>query len=427
MKNYPNQISNFERIRGTLKLVDGLNSPVSPLDPASDFDLGYELVNNGLAGFRDLPKAHTAAELAARIAVEQAEPASKQSPQTTARELRRTLRDLGWLDQHARVTTKGAQLLATAQRSVEEQALLVEGLLSIVATNKDGSQPHHPVPALLKLLATGPSLRRQGLELALEAKDDSTAELNRVKKLYALTPAQRMSALGISKAQRDNAVKIFPTLAVTAGLVVKKADGYFALSQDGWTALGKQPPTAKKGIAQRRGRRTTVGVLVTSKTVARKLPTMPPTTLTKEEQERAAQRLKERTTAHQKLVQRTAALVGDANGELFEDPFSYDLVWVPSNISVPVILFEMKTIISATDAYAQVARAAGQLSYYNYFYVEPTWQARKIIKVAVFDADIPQALADYLEHEDVGALILPDKGPPTAPNPAGRATKRLLP
>ena len=210
MKNYPNQASSFPRIRSTLALIHELN--MAGLDPSSSEILGYACAERGIYTFRNLDfDTATKQEVDARIAEMRAKAQDDQGPLTFARELRRTLRDLAWIDSNADLTPKGAELLASAPNSVEEQAMLVEGLLGMVVTNKDGSNPHHPVLVLLKLLAHAPSHRREGLELAFEPNDDSHAEYNRVLKLYPLPRDLRIAAINTTTAQRANAVKIIPT------------------------------------------------------------------------------------------------------------------------------------------------------------------------------------------------------------------------
>ncbi|GAA6525684.1 hypothetical protein [Intrasporangium sp. DVR] len=433
MKNYPNQASTFGRIRDTLAIIHELNDQGE--DATADEALGYAAAQAGVYTFRGLDGTHaTQADVDARIDEEKEKPKSSQGVLTFARELRRTLRDMGWIEDSAQVTDEGKALLATGINSVEEQALLVEGLLSIQAYDRGQIHYHHPVRTMLRLLALAPSLHREGLELALAPVDDSDAEFDRVAKLYGLSRSDRMKALGITQHQRANAVKIFPSLAVTAGLIVEDDHGYFSLSQDGWNIIGGAstaatlpPAAAKKAIAQRRGRRTTVGKLVTTDSVAARRATKPPKTLSPEEQARAAEKLQERTALHQALVKRLALHIGDGVGELFEDEFSYDLLWVPDDDSAPLVLWEMKSVSNETDAYARARHAVGQLSYYQYFHVEPTWTGRTIARAAAFDADIPGALADYLNHDGIGAIVHEDKDQPRAVNSIGQTILDQLP
>ncbi len=427
MKNYPNQASSFARIRDTLYVVRQLN--LSGEDATSDEVLGYACAQEGAYTFRRLDGTQaTQRELDARIAEERKKPPSSQGVRTFARELRRTLRDMGWIDHDAMVTAEGKALLNSQPGSVEEQSLLVEGLLKIEVTEKGGISPHHPIPVLLKLLAHRPTLHRDGLELALEPRNDSDAEFIRVRQLYDLPREQRISQLGITQFQRANAVKILPSLAVAAGLVVEDADGFFSLSQEGWQIIGQPttPTTARKRIA-RRGKRTTVGKLVTSKTIAKRRSRQAPRTLTPEEQERAAERLQERTNDHQALVSRMAEVIGDGSGRFFEDEFAYDMLWVPFDFTKPAILFEMKTITSDVDAHARVRHAVGQLSYYEYFHAAPRLPDRDIVRCAVFDDEVPTELREYMTHEQVGAIALPSDGAPVALNPWGQKVLGLLP
>ena len=423
-------MSQFERIRAGLALIKELNG--AGKDPSSSDVFGYECARRGIYTFRNLDfDTATKAQIEAAIKDMKAKDYADQGPLTFARDLRRTLRFLGWIDADADTTTAGDELLATKPGSVEEQALLVEGLMNINVPDRNEKYYHHPTPVLLKLLASAPSYRRDGLELAFQPQDDSDAEFQKVLKMYPLDRAERIKQMGTSTSQRNNAVKILPSLCAYAGLIVEQEDHYFYLSQEGWALLG-QPPTpstgtaAKKSIAKR-GRRTTVGKLVTSKSIAKRKNDKPPRTLTPEEQARAAEKLQERTTAHQALVSRMAAHIGDGDGEFFEDEFSYDMLWVPHDTAIQAFLLEMKTITGTTDAHARVRGAVGQLSYYEYFHAGPRLKGRDIQRVVVVDADLPEELKDYLTHENIAAISYAEGGTPVGLNPLGVKVLGLLP
>ncbi|OBF96335.1 hypothetical protein A5773_12980 [Mycobacterium sp. 852014-52450_SCH5900713] len=407
MKNYPNQASNFARVRGTLEVIRQVNE--AGQNPLDDGVLGLEAARRGVYEFRGLPFAQISQEqLEQRLQEETAKPASNQGTRTFARELRRTLRNMGWIDGDCELTDAGEALLATAPASLEERALLAEGLLRIAVTDQN-DHTSHPVYVLLELLSVGPSQYRRGLELALEARDDSQAEIDRVKALYKLSPDDRQQALGISEHQRNNAVKIFPTLAKTAGLVVEDGHGVFSLSPDGWSVLGMPIGQVPEAILTRAKVTYTEGKQVTTATVATKVPDKPPKFLSEDEQKKAADRLQERTVNHQKLVRDFSHLIGDDVGSLYEDPFSYDLLWVPSEAEgSPCFLFEMKTIHNDADFQARLA--LGQLAYYAYFRVSVKWPTHTVVRCAVFDADIGPHLATFLEKEQVGAIALTASG-----------------
>lgn len=403
MKNYPNQASSFERVRGTLNTIKYLNDHGQ--DPGVNEVLGYEAARRGYYTYRKFDVAAASpAQVNAFFASEKNKPLGDQGAQTFARELRRTLRDLGWIDHHHQITGKGDELLATSPGSVQEQALLVEGLLNIEATFRDESHPHHPVMTMLRLLAHRASTSRQGLELALEPNDDTELEFQRVLQLYKMDPEERQRSLEITDNQRANAVKIFPSLAVYAGLI-SNDDREYALTPDGWSIIGQSSSQAKRTVGSRPGRRTTTGKQVTPDTAAKVTREGPFKALSAEEQHRALKKLQERTASHQALVKRIATNIGNDNGTLFEDPFSFDLLWIPSSREKPVYLFEMKTITGDADAYARVRSAMAQLRYYDFFHVRHVAGDREIRHIAAFDNPIPTGLVDFLTHEKMGVVI----------------------
>lgn len=430
MKNFPNQISKFDRIRAGLALIKDLSD--AGFDVASSDVVGYAAARRGIYTFRSLPfEAATKEQIEAAIQEAKTKAAQDQGPLTFARDLRRTLVYLGWLDAQTSLTDAGEELLASNPGSVEEQGLLVEGLMNIEVTEKDGSYPHHPTPVLLKLLADNPSYRREGLELAFQPKDDSDAEFKKVLKLYPLSREERIRRLNTTTSQRSNAVKILPSLCVAAGLVVEDDEHYFSLSQEGWSILRRQassnaPAKVRKAIVER-GRRTTVGKLVTSKTIAKRKSNHPPRSLTPEEQARAAEKLKERTEAHQALVSRTAGSIGDIGGRFFEDEFSFDMLWIPADDKVPALLFEMKTITGITDAHARVRSAVGQLSYYEYFHAGPRLDGREVQRVIVVDADLPDELKQYQTYESLAAVSYVKGKSMVGLNPLGVEVLAMLP
>jgi hypothetical protein len=194
MKNYPNQASQFGRLRASLDLDAVRELAAEGQDPGKDSVLGVRFARRGIYTFRGLDFAAASPEqLSERIGEELAKPRSNRGMETCARELRRTLRDMGWLDSANELTGAGQELLDTTPGSLDERALLAEGLLSIAVADKVTGRTSHPVRVLLRLLSDSPSAHRGGLELALEAQDDSPEELSRVLDLYRLSPEERLT------------------------------------------------------------------------------------------------------------------------------------------------------------------------------------------------------------------------------------------
>lgn len=401
MKNFPNQASDFLRLRATLRTLSDLVELGS--DVFDDAVFGYELARRGHYTFRSFENgAHDiTGALTDRITQEMTKHPSKQGARTNAREMRRTLSALGWLTETGRVTQEGQALLASAPGSWDERSLLAAGLLDLQITDAAGTS--HPVRIMLELLSVAPSLHRDGLELALEARNDSTAELSRVQSLYRLPATIRHGELRATKVQINNAVKIFPTLAKTAGLVVENQAGRLILSPDGAAVIGQAPAEARRRVrAPRVARAIRTRRAVDASTVAPRVgvphPAIP---LTPEQQARADQLLRERTDRHQDLVRATARMIS-APGQMYEDPYSFDLLFVAEDRSLPLALFEMKSIEG--DAPVQVRLAVGQLSYYHYFEVSPEWPERAVVEIAVFDDGIGRDLAGYLASEGIAAV-----------------------
>jgi hypothetical protein len=122
-----------------------------------------------------------------------------------------------------------------------------------------------------------------------------------------------------------------------------------------------------------------------------------------------------------------AEFIGDGDGEFFEDPFSYDMLWVPHDANLPAILFEMKTVTDEADAHARVRHAVGQLSYYEYFHAAPRLEGRRIVRCAVFDTEVPKELREYLTHELVGAVAFPVGAVAVGLNQRGLKVLEMLP
>ncbi len=406
MKNFPNQSIDIARIRLTIEIIDDLN--VRMEDARDDGVLGYALAQEGAYTFRGLDRTAPDADqrLADRIAAEQQKPRSSQGARTNAREMRRTLVALGWVDGAAAVTTQGRSLLDSAPGSQQERLLVAEALLQLAIPDQNGNTSH-PVRIMLDLLSQAPSLHREGLELMLEAVDDSSAERDRVRRLYRLTPEQRAQELGVSDYQVKNARKIFPSLARAAGLVVEDAHGVWSVSPDGQATLNEPEGDPQTVLTRAARDRQQTRREVTADNVAQNMGGPPRRALDAEEQQRAAELLVERTGRHQRIVRALAGLIQEP-GAIYEDRFSFDLLWVPADQAKPILLFEVKTLDA--DISEQCRRAVAQLGWYHFFDVSPTWPDRAVREIAVFDGAVELRYLQYLDSKDISALLVTQEG-----------------
>lgn len=406
MKNFPNQASDFSRLRNTLATVEDLvDHGENVLD---DGTLGYELARRRLYTFRGLDYSSSAVRelVEVRLVDEQSKPRSTQGSRTNAREMRRTLQALGWLADGI-ITTEGAELLGTEPGSLQERALLAQALWDLELSDELGTI--HPVRTMLNLLRLKPSRHRDGLELALEPRNETSTEANRVEQLYLLPRSERQAFLDATDSQIANAVKIFPALAKAAGLVAEDAVGTLSLSPDGVALLQSGGARARDVIEQAsktRAREATHRTVRADAIATLGAPTIA-RPLSAEEQYRASELLNERTVRHQLLVRKLAAYIG-APGRYHEDLQSFDLLFEPDSPSLPLVLFEAKTV--EDDAALQSRRAVGQLAYYHFFNVSPVWPGRSVVRVLVTDRPLAVDILSFLQAEGVATLEILEHG-----------------
>ncbi|MCY3577579.1 MAG: hypothetical protein OXH53_09740 [bacterium] len=415
MKNFPHQHNQFSKLRGTLEAIRDLNA--SHLDPSDDGVLGKELALRHIHRFRhfDYDTANDLEErLLTRIAFEETKSSSTQGMRTAARENRKTLRHLGWLESNgAALTPVGDALLDTIQQSAEELALLQPAIAQIVVSDSDGNVSH-PVLHLLRLvdqITFHDDDGYDGMELALEARDDSEEEFQRIVKLATLSKAERHEQLtktGVTKSKIDNAKKILPAFAVNAKLMFVDAGGRYSLTQVGeqylkgrYGGLAVEKPTEPKGRVHTR---TSTACETTDPSKVGRSRAFSAATrraLSGSEQQAAADLLYERTNQHQALVRNTARHCGDR--KFREDPASYDLL-VESRPNDPIDLIEAKTIHN--DSRRQIRTAIGQLFDYEHFVVSPTFPDHTVIKSIVVDDDVDEGLPHFLDALDIGLLLV---------------------
>jgi hypothetical protein len=398
MKNFPNQFSDPTKFRESLEVIDALRSSGGVED---DGELGAELARRGIYGLAG------EGSIEQRLDAERKKKPSNQGTRTAAREMRRTLLALGLLEPAFSVTPMGRALLGESAGSDSERAIWRQALVSLKLD--EGTSASHPVLVLLRLVADRDIYERDGMELALEAHDDSESELRRLRALLELPSEERRAKLGISKAQQDNARKVFPRLAQYAKLIERNS------KTDPWslTELGRNaivtaaggtavPPPQKRHPRRRRvrfrGAKRSLGKGPASRRPPRQRHA-PRSRPTAEEQAAADQLLYERTDRHEALVD---CLLGKmpSESEAWEDRLSYDLV-VDLGPD-PLLLFEMKTL--ELDEATQTRRAIGQLIFYEGVVLSEEWPDRKVERVAVFESPLPDYLADLLQNNAVAAI-----------------------
>ena len=414
MKNFPNQFNDQKKFRQALEAIRDLAA--SGKDPGDDADLGEELVRRGVYNLGGR------GSLRARLAAERRKPPSSQGTRTAARETRRSLIHLSFIAPDLTLTRSGRDFLGSEPNSAAEKRLWRGALVGLPLDGDTPAEVSHPVLVLLRLIERWAFNHRDGMELALEARNDGEAELRRMLRLLKLPRESRREKLGISKTQQENAWKIFPTLAEHAGLVEQQSYRHpYTLTELGREAIEAnveiRPPETRRSRrspaprsrfkpAPRRRRR------------GRRPPARSPRrTLSAAEQAAAEQLLYERTERHEDLVDRVtdhfpAAFKPD------EDRFSFDLL-VDPGAGEDLVLMEMKTLES--DEVSQTRRAVGQLLFYEKVVVPQHWPDRRIRSAAVFEAAISEDLCDFLQAVGIGSLWCDGEGL----HPLNRAGRRI--
>lgn len=154
VRNFPHQINQIPKLIGAMIVAGDLLDHNSDL--GDDGVYGYALARRGIYTFRGLAEP-SEEQLTSRINEEQQKPRGSQGARTFARDLRRTLLLLGFLEKEGEVTF---QLSATAtsilalgdQITPESRQLWTNALLSMELLGEEPS-PLHPTQAMLRIAA----------------------------------------------------------------------------------------------------------------------------------------------------------------------------------------------------------------------------------------------------------------------------------
>lgn len=447
MKNFPHQYNELGRFRRTLTAIARLRE--QGRNVLDDGVLGYQLVRDGVYGFRgDVP------DLEARIAQELRKPEGNQGPRTAARDGRRTLQLLGFIDASGALTDTGALLLQCAQGSPEEINLWRQAVMTM-RVDADGNVSH-PMRILLRILADRGPLPRGELALALEAKDDGEAEYERVLRLVPIEDAKLRGDVFVAASQRDidrarnlrptdaeteeyqrllpikraidrgamvvtqanlaNSVKILPALALQLGLAIDEGDDLIAISEIGATLYRADfqfgeiaVPIETAQPRQANGARTRRVGSNRRRIIPGQLP--PPfdaetfSARSREEQIETIRLRNERTQRHEDVVHQLAAAFRD-RFEVFEDPDSFDALLIPGQTALGHHLLEVKTL--DLDEVDQTNRAVAQLFWYRWAKLPADVDATDLRLGVVYDRRPSEDTCRYLQSLNIGAFVCTD-------------------
>jgi hypothetical protein len=405
MRNFPHQVNQIPKIRGALGVAAQLLE--EGRDVGDDGVFGYAVTRGGIYKFRNLPFP-SKDELEAMIRREMEKTLSNQGPRTFARDLRRTLHLLGFLEHDVGV---GWRMSQSGQRIVvlpdppdaEATSIWVDAMmnLSLPESAEEGSTSH-PARNMLRIVYRKPGLEKRWLAFALDMSDDSDAELERVLALQSGSFARALHRVGASEYMAANAVKIIPSIWEQLGLLSIQ-EGSCNLTPSG-LALVNIPyeVSARPSRLVRQGRS---GHIVASSSDVPERTLAEGRIRSTEEQLHTAALLDERTSLHQELIKRIVDLLKNS-GQVSEIRVSDDafdiLALMPARSEA--LLIEAKTV--KNDALVQARIALGQVLFYEYFDVRPMTEGSSIRRIVAFDNDPGEQARQFLEAYDVSCLVV---------------------
>jgi len=407
MKGFPNQVADLQTLAKAMDvLIDLLAAGNSP---RRDDVFGEALIRRGV-----LRTGHTPIPVDEYLAEQKANRrASDQSFRTRARGLRELFRVMSLIDDSGgdiAVSSNGRQVAALAKAGLSPQALRLwrRIIRNMVHDGGDG-ECSHPYQVLLRLVAKRPGTPRAKCALALEAKNDTERELERIVSLSDMEESRILGEIHVTKSNWDNAKKILPRFAEQLGDVRTIGHRFFLSDAPGKSG---ETPGKPRGTESTKGpRRPRSATAVTAASIA-KTPMeadWDEVELDAEAVKMSTAKLKSRLKRHNLLVQELAEILESEGADLFENPFDC-LACYPAE----GLLIEAKSLDGTErDEISRVRDALAQLLYYESFVTQPLVQGKAVTKVACFEAKISDKHIDWLRASDIN-VIWPNDGGFTA-------------
>lgn len=413
MKGFPNQVAELTKIADAVaalvELVD------SGADAKDDGVFGQTLVHARVAG-----TGHVAQPIKQYIAEQLRKTPSNQSFRTTARGLRELFRLLGLIDDsgaQVHVTEAGRQAAAFAGSPLNAEQIAFWRRVIRDITHDGGGQTSHPYQVLLRLVARKPGITRAKCALALEARDDSTAELSRIVTLADLEEDEIRRRIGVTESNWDNAKKVLPKFAEQLGDVVRRGQSFTLADSPG---RAEEAPagltsrsvtrTSRRGgavRAPRASRSVTPGTIGSAGTAEEFDEGTIPVHMDAASLRAAIRQRLDRLRRHNLIVKALAAHLSEAGAQLYEDPF--DILAAFDEFG---ILAEIKSLDgTVADERDRVREALAQLLYYEAFVTDAVVGEAAIHKIACFEARITEPHQKWLNDAGIGSMWrLPDGG-----------------
>lgn len=374
-----NQLADANKLHRALQIFGSHGSAQDPEDA-----VGAEFVAAGL--FR--PGRTQGVSVQAYLAKQRAKPKSGQSHRAYARNLRELFEhmELVGLGSWA-LTPRG--LFIASQPHISNDDLLAA---LIRYRTQGGGWRVRPLRILLEIASRG-STPRPAFVAAFAAQTEASADIS-----LALAIAQQIrmgqppeAATGASASTVRDAVKVFPPLAESIGLI--NADGSITAAGDIVLRLMRSrltlalPPSGVAALKHHRSARVTP---ITPRTGPGTTAPQPPDDLAELllAKESRLQRLERRTQQHDDTLTSLKAHL-EARGYTVRQTRLFDALALNADVGLEI---EVKSL--AADETAQIVRAIGQLTYYHHFELPlvsqawPQWNPATVIPVTAFNAPV---------------------------------------
>jgi hypothetical protein len=341
---------------------------------------------------------------------------SDQSFRTRARGLRELFRVLELihdLRDELVVMRAGEQIAAFAGKKLTPDALRLWRTV-IVSMSHDGGdgQSSHPYQVLLRLVARRPGITRAKCALALEAKNDSDDELDRILALADLEEDKIRDEIGVTESNWDNAKKILPRFAEQLGDVQKIGEQFYLSDAPG---VPKESPAEAEGDKAVKGpRRPKSASAVTSDSIARggtaedsdERDELAESEVAPEALKAKKAKIRDRLKRHNLIVKSLAKKLEAEGAELFENPFDCLACFAAEGL-----LIEVKSLDGTEkDEVPRVREALAQLLYYESFVTRPLVKKRAVRKIACFEYKVSENHIAWLQSSNIYVIWVAGDG-----------------
>jgi len=409
MKGFPNQVSDLETLASALKvMIDLLAGGKSP---KNDGVFGEAMIRLGVLG-----TGHKPVPVDEYLAEQKLKRPSDQSFRTRARGLRELFRVLKLIDDSGDelvVTRAGEMIAAFAGKKLTPDTLRLWRTV-IVSMSHDGGdgQSSHPYPVLLRLVAKRPGITRAKCALALEAKNDSEDELDRILALSDMEEDKIRDEIGVTKPNWDNAKKILPRFAEELGDVQKIGEKFYLSDAPG---VPKESPAGAEGDKAVKGpRRPKSASEVTSDSIARggtaedsdEGDEIAESEVDPEALKAKKAKIRDRLKRHNLIVRSLAKKFEAEGAALFENPFDCLACFAAEGL-----LIEVKSLDGTEkDEVPRVRDALAQLLYYESFVTRPLVKKRAVRKIACFEYKVSENHIAWLQSSNIYVIWVAGDG-----------------